>query len=45
MYDNYILASYLATFIPLLLLAAASWRAYGRARRDVAAFDEAQSDE
>lgn len=41
MYDGYILASYAATFLPLFLLALASWQGWRRAQRDVSALDEA----
>lgn len=43
MYDNYIIASYAATFLPLVLLALASLRARRHAQRDVAALDKADS--
>jgi len=41
MYDGFIIASYIATFLPLFLLALASLQAWRRAQRDVAALDEA----
>lgn len=40
MYDGYIIASYLATFLPLILLALASLSGWLRARREAAALDE-----
>ena len=42
MYDGFIIASYAATFLPLLLLGLASFTGWRRAQRDVAALDEAQ---
>lgn len=39
MYKGYIIASYMLTFLPLLLLSLASLRAHARAQKDVAALD------
>ena len=41
MYDGYIIASYVATFLPLIFLTLASLLGWRRARAEVAAFDEA----
>ena len=40
MYDGYIIASYVATFLPLFLLALAGLQGWRRARAEVAALDE-----
>lgn len=39
MYKGYILASYILTFLPLLLLSLASLRHYWAAKKNVAALD------